>query len=92
MVFRKARMKGRVVVVVTHGTPEKVFVGTSAAEIARRMNKSKEAMERAAIKAEQAPDHIYRNNFYHEPGQCYTVYITDELIRGKSRGGGFSYR
>ena len=91
MIFRKARMKGRVVVVITHGTPEKVFVGTSAAAIARRMNKSKEALARAAIKAERAPEKIYHNDFYHDKSQCYTVYITDELIKGKSRGGGFSY-
>ena len=79
----KKKMKGRVIVLLTKGD-EKLFVGNSAAAIARDMGKHKLTLTRAARLAEKSGKGKYENSHY-------TVWVTDKFIKGAKRNGNFTY-
>jgi len=94
----RTRMKGRIIVLFLK-KERKFFIGTGAIPIAKEVNKifqktvkEKEkdfihyiTLTRSAQKAEDSPDGIYENSHYF-------LFCTNQLIRGKTRGGNFSYR
>jgi hypothetical protein len=84
----KKKLKNRIIVLITKEEPERLFVGSSAAEIARRYTiNGKPRHERtlavAALKAELSSTRRYENSHY-------TVRISDEFIKGKTHNGNFS--
>ena len=84
----KKKLKNRVIILITKETPERVFVGSSAAEIARRYTVNGKAHHErtlviASLKAELSSSRRYENSHY-------TVRITEEFIKGKSHNGNFS--
>ena len=80
---KKAKLKNRVIVIITKETPERFFVGGSASAIAEVMGLHKMTLSRSALLAE------LNGGKYENPR--YTLYVTDKFVRGKNRGGGFSY-
>ena len=91
-------MKGRIIVLFLK-QERKFFIGTGAIPIASEVNKHLQKMvgekekdflhyitiTRAAQKAEDSPDGIYEN-------KKYILFCTNQLIKGKTRSGNFSYR
>ena len=76
-------MKGRTIFLFIKGS-RKFFIGTSATQMAKRCGMYGGTIRKACVKAEEKEDHIFENS-------RYMVCVTDDFVRGLSRGGGFSY-
>ena len=79
----KEKMCGRVIVILRK-QDDAFFVGSSASAIAREMGLHRLTIIGAARKAEDSDTKTYENSHY-------KMWVTDRFIRGKSRGGSFSY-
>ena len=83
MAERNSRMKGRIIFLLIRKT-QQFYVGSSAANIAEKAGFFKGTITRGAKIAEKSPNGIYET-------ARYTLFTTNDFIKGKSRHGYFSY-